>query len=398
MKKAFCLALTVSLAFGLDVQAVTNGWGQVSNKAPVWSLQDPCGLGNGFTLNGVRYTVTNNPVITVERGVSATEVTNISLYAASQVTVGSIGAVGTNDFRYLNAVTNVTVPTLAQAAAAGGFAGTENLNVNGIEFAQNGNYTTTTITGSGLTIQDAFDLLTTTQSGVKHGTWAGDHWEYAYWSFARPSGNYTVAATSDLPSPERQAAWDNATNAFRVVSVYTNNAGICTSTVYAVNGSTNTLNFSGGSAVPDGVITNGEASVTFGAATVQDGRVTVKSGSNYGELYHSGSATILNSANGNLYLVQGGGIKAFISAGGVYVNSGMEMGFGGNEDVQIGYSAAAFIINTKSRYGGGTVDTIYPHGNVVISNRLQAVSISLYDGGTQSYKTMTLTNGVVFWQ
>jgi len=69
-------------------------------------------------------------------------------------------------------------------------------------------------------------------------------------------------------------------------------------------------------------------------------------------------------------------LKAFIAAGGLYINSGMELGFGGNEDVQVAYTATAFTINTKSRYGGGTVNTIVPFGNVIISNNLTIVGVS----------------------
>lgn len=111
------------------------------------------------------------------------------------------------------AVTFAEADTLASVAARGGFAGTETLNTRRI-FCSEGTRKAL-LSGDGLTLgypETGFDCAITTLDGLFMGfdtyayIWAihTDTFSYteaeqtANWSFARPTGNYTVAATSDL--------------------------------------------------------------------------------------------------------------------------------------------------------------------------------------------------------
>jgi hypothetical protein len=98
------------------------------------------------------------------------------------------------------------------------------------------------------------------------------------------------------------------------------------------------------------------------------GRFRARSGSNYGDFYHNGSQTVLNSQNGNGYIQQGGTLVAFWDVLSFSMNTGKYLGFGASSEVQASYTASGFIVNTKSLYGGVIKNTIFPFGSLIASN------------------------------
>jgi hypothetical protein len=188
-----------------------------------------------------------------------------------------------------------------------------------------------------------------------------------------------IATTNDVAAmiPDYSAIYAKITAA-SLTNATLINANSSGDTLIGAHGISNIVNAatSGLGVASSTGITNNQPTVTFGEVNVQDGSVKVKNGSSYGEFYHSGSATVLKSVNGNLYLMQGNALVAFVSAAGLFINTGKELSYGGNEDVQTWYDATGFYICTKSRWGSGTVDSVYTHGNVVISNNVTVHGLS----------------------
>ena len=124
-------------------------------------------------------------------------------------------------------------PTLAMAAAAGGFAGTEEITGPRFMTATDDNgiyYLTTSELSLAKPDVTSYVYLNTTAPEViffmDGMLWVFERntlrYDQAYWSFTRTNGNYTVASLADLapyalktdlPTTNRMTAWDNATNA-----------------------------------------------------------------------------------------------------------------------------------------------------------------------------------------
>jgi len=116
----------------------------------------------------------------------------------------------------VNGSTGVVTVTLAQAATAGGFAGTETISPALIVISSGGTFTRVSHEGLGVTIPEtgfystlgdivgSYGLIIGFSSLSTEWGITGDTLRYtkdsqqADWSFSRPSGNYTVASTADI--------------------------------------------------------------------------------------------------------------------------------------------------------------------------------------------------------
>lgn len=166
-------------------------------------------------------TVANSAQIVTDvdmAGVGGAVQAAIDAYGGKVLSVNGATGVVTVTAASIGALTNV--PTLAQAAAAGGFAGTETIGPSEVAMSSalgsasllsgyfrigyDDETSYTLMNGDGITLSKVNDAYRWVIGG--NNLLYADAGGSANWSFARPAGTYNVAATADITAHNADAA------------------------------------------------------------------------------------------------------------------------------------------------------------------------------------------------